>query len=145
MLERLSPSRTLLCLCRSPQSTRDQTPRVPPRHRLAILANVCPLSQISSGFLFVKCASRQPRVSLSSITGQSNCPLIYCIIAELHFQMPSFRYFSVWFLYGFLYTFPTDFVLERTFPTILTPKIRTFPINLQPFLRAFPIFVSLSG
>ena len=29
-----------------------------------------------------------------------------------------FLYFSAWFLYGFLYTFPTDFVLERTFPMI---------------------------
>lgn len=33
------------------------------------------------------------RVFLFSITWQSDCPLIYCIIAELHFQMPSFSYF----------------------------------------------------
>ena len=63
---------------------------------------------------FVKCASRQARVSLSSIVRQSDCPLIYCIIAELHFQMPSFRYsfryFIRYFWGGFRVKFPIFWV-----------------------------------
>lgn len=74
------------------------------------LANVCPLPRISSGFLFVKCASRQARVSLSSISGQSDCPLIYCIIAELHFQMPSFRCFTCHFTCYFPHHFTCHFI-----------------------------------
>ena len=94
----MSAARTLLRVRSTPQSARNQTPRLLAWDRVAILANVCPLLRISSGFLFVKCASRQARVSLSSITWQSDCPLIYCIIAELHFQMPSFRYSFRYFI-----------------------------------------------
>ena len=104
--------------------------------------NVCPLLRISSGFLFVKCASRQARVSLSSISGQSNCPLIYCIIAELHFQMPSFRHF-IRSLYPSLYPsfYPSLYLslypsLYLSLYTLLFPSLFCMVFCACLFLRA---------
>ena len=47
---RLSAARKVLWVCSSPQSTWNQTPRLLAWDRVAILANVCPLPRILSGF-----------------------------------------------------------------------------------------------
>lgn len=57
-------TRKVLRVCCTSQSTRKETTRLPPRHRVAIIANVFPLFRIQSGPLFVMCASRQARVSI---------------------------------------------------------------------------------
>ena len=64
----------LLCMCLFLQSRLSMCLFFCPKPTNSLqkntsFTNVCPLLRISSGFLFVKCASRQARVSLSSIPG----------------------------------------------------------------------------
>ena len=74
----------------TPQRTRQQTPRLLAWDRVAILVNVCPLLRILSGFLFVKYASRQARVSIFFVLSKlsvrllcSFCRLVIGVLCSL--------------------------------------------------------------
>ena len=87
---RLPPPREVLRVRSASQSARNQTPRLPPRHSVAIIANVCPLFRIQSGPLFVMCASRQARVSIFFVLSRlavwllcSFCRLVIGVLCSL--------------------------------------------------------------
>ena len=83
-------TRKVLRVCCTSQSTRKETTRLPPLHRVAIIANVCPLFRIQSGPLFVMCASRQARVSIFFVLSRlsvwllcSFCRLVIGVLRSL--------------------------------------------------------------